>query len=93
MATDDLSDDAPAPAGEGEADDSFYRGRVLKLLRGSECGTIRSASGRDIPFVFQFVSMLGPHRRFTDLREGMDVGYDVSWTANGLRVSVIRIPD
>jgi hypothetical protein len=37
--------------------------------------------------------MVGPHRRFEDLRDGLDVGFDVSWTSKGLRVSDIRIPD
>ena len=32
--------------------DKFYRGTVLKLSRGAERGTIRSASGRNIPSCF-----------------------------------------
>jgi hypothetical protein len=71
----------------------FYRGTVLTLSRGAQRGTIRSANGRNIPFMFMHVTLLGPHRRFDDLHEGLEVGYDVSWTSKGLRVSVIRIPD
>lgn len=77
----------------GDSGDKYYRGTVVALRRGAQRGTIRSASGRDIPFVFAFVTMAGPHRRFEDLEEGMEVGYDVSWTAKGLRVSTIRVPD
>jgi len=73
--------------------DKFYRGKVLKLSRGAERGTIRSAAGRNIVFLFQHVTLVGPHQRFADLHEGMEVGFDVSWTSKGLRVSVIRIPD
>ena len=73
--------------------DKFYRGTILKLSRGAQRGTVRSASGRNIPFIFIHVNMVGPHRRFDDLREGLEVGYDVSWTSKGLRVSVIRVPD
>jgi hypothetical protein len=73
--------------------DKFYRGTILKLSRGAQRGTIRGASGRNVPFMFIHVTMLGPHRRFDDLREGLEVGYDVSWTSKGLRVSVIRVPD
>ncbi len=73
--------------------DKFYRGTICKLQRNAQRGSIRSGSGREIPFVFQYVTMLGPHRRFEDLVEAMEVGYDVSWTSRGLRVSVIRIPD
>jgi hypothetical protein len=73
--------------------DKFYRGRIIKLHRGAGRGTVRSASGREIPFLFAFVTLAGTGRRFEDLREGMEVGYDVSWTSRGLRVSVIHLPD
>lgn len=79
---------------EPESADKFYRGTIVKLYRGGERGTIRSASsGKEIAFKFLHVTMIGAHRRFEDLREGLEVGYDVSWTSRGLRVSVIRIPD
>jgi cold shock CspA family protein len=76
-----------------ESADKYYRGVVLKLSRSAQRGTIRSTSGRNIPFMFMHVTMVGPHQRFEDLREGQQVGFDVSWTSKGLRVSVIRIPD
>lgn len=71
----------------------FYRGTVLTLSRGAERGTIRSATGRNIPFMFQHVTLVGPHQSFDALREGLEIGFDVSRTSKGLRVSVIRIPD
>jgi len=73
--------------------DHYYRGTIVKLHEGSQRGVIRSASGRNIPFSFMFLSMRGPHRLASDLRVGMEVGYDVSHTSHGLRVSVIRLPD
>lgn len=85
---DERSQNAP-----DDSRDKFYRGVVQKLFRGAERGTIRSANGREIPFTFASVTMLGAHRKFEDLREGAEVGYDVSWTSKGLRVSVIRVPD
>ena len=87
-----MDDDGPV-ADRVEPADKYYRGIVLKLSRSAQRGTIRSASGRNIPFMFMHVTMVGPHQRFEDLREGQEVGYDVSWTSKGLRVSVIRIPD
>jgi cold shock CspA family protein len=83
-------EDASAPAGGW---DKFYHGIVCALQRGAQRGTIRSASGREIPFVFAHVTMLGARRRFEDLYEGLRVGFDVSWTSKGLRVCVIRIPE
>ena len=73
--------------------DKFYRGKVLKVSRGAERGTIRSASGRNIPFMFQHVTLVGPRQSFGDIREGLEVGFDVSWTSKGLRVNIIRLPD
>jgi hypothetical protein len=85
--------DEPAVPDIANLRDKFYRGTVLKVSRGAERGTIRSASGRNTPFLFQQVTLVGPHQSFADLHEGMEVGFDVSWTSKGLRVSVIRIPD
>jgi len=89
---DEPPDETP-PANTDESGDKYYRGTIAKLQRGAERGRIRTASGREIPFAFAFVTMVGSRRRFDDLREGLEVGYDVSWTSKGLRVSVIRIPD
>ena len=74
--------------------DRFYRGTVLKLRRGTQTGIIRSATTRrDLMFDFQHVRFVGTKQRFDDLREGMTIGYDVSWTTKGLCVSVIHIPE
>lgn len=81
---------APLVAGSR---DNFYHGIVCALQRGAQRGTIRSASGREIPFVFAHVTMLGSRRRFGELYEGLQIGFDVSWTSKGLRVCVIRIPE
>jgi hypothetical protein len=72
---------------------NFYRGVVCKLHRSPERGKVRTASGREIPFTFAHVTMVGVHRRFEELHEGMEVGYDLGWTAKGLRVHAIWIPD
>jgi len=87
-----MGDDNSAATAE-DNQDKYYRGIVCSLQRGSQRGTIRSVSGREIQFVFAHVAMQGSHRRFDDLYEGLHVGFDLSWTSKGLRVSVIRIPE
>ena len=72
-------------------EDKFYRGRILRLSTGRQTGVVRTRNGRDIPFAFQHVVMLGDKRRFEDLHVGTLVGYDVSWTSRGLRVSMMKI--
>lgn len=69
---------------------NFYRGRIVRLRFGSQTGAIRAeSSGRVIPFRFDLVRLLGV-QSFGELREGMTVGFDMSWTSGGLRVSVIK---
>jgi hypothetical protein len=69
----------------------FYRGRVVKLRRGSQSGVIEScASGRQFVFEWPLVRLLGAEK-FDVLQLGMEVGFDVSWTSRGLRVSTIRV--
>lgn len=67
----------------------YYSGRIMHLRRGSQTGVVRSATGREIPFVFRFVERRGRLRHFADLSEGMPVGFDVGWTSSGLRVTVL----
>ncbi len=69
---------------------SYYQGIIKRLFRGSERGIVLSNSGREIEFTFQHVTMRGPRRHFTDLSEGMQIGFDVGWTSSGLRVTVIH---
>lgn len=69
--------------------DQFYRGTIEKLFQGTQMGVVRSFNGREIPFAFMHVIMVGGIRRFEDLHEGMLVGFDVGWTSHGLRVTVI----
>jgi hypothetical protein len=73
-----------------ESADKYYHGRIAKLFRGSQMGVVRSGNGREIRFEFLHLTMVGPLRRFEDLREGMAVGFDVGWTSKGLRVTVMR---
>ncbi|GBD25811.1 hypothetical protein HRbin30_01136 [bacterium HR30] len=83
-------------AGEGEPQakvlrGSFYAGRIVKLRLGARSGVVEAAgSGRRIPFEWPLVRLIGAEK-FDDLRVGMEVGFDVSWTSRGLRVSAIKV--
>ena len=72
--------------------DKYYRGTIIKLRRGMQSGLLRSAAtGRVVPFTMPHTRLVGAER-FEDLREGMVVGYDVSWTDHGRQASVLRVP-
>jgi len=53
-------------------------------------GVIRGESGREIPFSFEFVILVGEISSPNDLKEGQEVGYDLGWTPSGLRVTKIK---
>jgi hypothetical protein len=74
---------------------NFYQGMILKLDRVRGRGVVRSHSGKEIPFEFPFVAVVGAPIGGTmpgiDLiREGDIVGFDVGWTSRGLRVTTIQ---
>lgn len=74
--------------------DYFYKGIIHKIIASAESGIVLSDSGKEIPFVFPFVRLIGaPRLDIRYLTEGMRVGFDVGWTAKGLRVSTIKIYD
>ncbi|GIW43663.1 MAG: hypothetical protein KatS3mg077_0945 [Candidatus Binatia bacterium] len=76
--------------GEGLRD-NFYVGRIVKLRPGSKAGVVESIStGRRIPFEWPLVRVIGADN-YDSLRPGMEVGFDVSWTSKGLRVSVLKV--
>jgi hypothetical protein len=76
---------------------NFYAGMISRLDRTRGRGIVRSHSGKEIPFEFPHVAIvgapLGGRMPGIDLlREGDVVGFDVGWTSHGLRVTTIRPP-
>jgi hypothetical protein len=79
----------------GRLADNFYRGLIVFLDRVRASGTIRSYSGREIPFEFPFVAVIGAPiggraPGIDRIRQGDTVGFDVGWTSKGLRVTIIK---
>lgn len=69
----------------------FYLGTIRRVFPGAGLGVVRSDSGREIPFAAAHVLIRGEVARFDELREGMRVGFDVGWTAHGLRVTLLQV--
>ncbi len=77
-----MSDIAPA--------ELFYRGTVVRLSHATRRGLLRSATGREVEFDLQFVTLAKAFRGKPPeiaLKEGLEVGFDVGWTSRGLRAS------
>lgn len=75
--------------------DNFYRGVIVRLNRASLKGLVRSDSGREIPFEFPFVAVVGAPLGgrapgIEMLHVGDHVGFDVGWCSKGLVVTKIK---
>lgn len=77
--------------GGSSTSERFYRGTITRVFPGSGTGVVRSQSGREIRFEAPHVVITGAACRFDELREGLAVGFDVSWTSRGLRVSMLHL--
>jgi hypothetical protein len=73
-----------------EKRDLFHQGVISKLFPSNNMGLVRTESGREVPFSFEFVVLLGEAKKPADLSEGQEVGYDLGWTSKGLRVTTIK---
>ena len=74
---------------------NFYQGIIVRLDRARGKGMVRSNRGHDISFEFPFVTVVGARiggrmPGIEMLQEGERVGFDVGWTASGLRVTTIK---
>ena len=77
---------------------NFYQGMILKLDRARGRGVVRSHSGKEIPFEFPFVAVVGAPiggmmPGIDLIREGDIVGFDVGWTSRGLLITTIQPRD
>jgi hypothetical protein len=87
-------DETAAGAVPSVTGDPYYQGTITRVYYGSETGVLRSeATGREYRFKALLVEVRGPIPRIGGLREGMRVGFDLSRTASGTVVSLIRVLD
>ena len=71
--------------------DLFHHGVISKLFPSNNMGVVRTESGREVQFAYDLVVVLGDVQKPADLKEGMEVGYDLGWTSKGLRVTKIKV--
>lgn len=70
--------------------DLYHHGMITKLFPSNNTGIVRTESGRELPFSYDFVILCGEAKTVQDLREGERVGYDLGWTPSGLKVTKIK---
>ena len=71
-------------------DDSYHHGVVTQLFPSTNTGIVRTESGREVPFSYEFVILLGRAQSPLDLKEGEAVGYDLGWTPKGIMITKIK---
>jgi hypothetical protein len=81
------NDESPLASGKS---DLYHHGVITKLFPSNNTGIVRTESGRELPFSYEFVILCGEAKTVQDLREGERVGYDLGWTSSGLRVTKIK---
>lgn len=74
-----------------EENDFFPKGVVESFFPEQGLGRLKNARGESIPFDLSQIEMIGPKAGKRYLQAGSRVGFDVSWTSSGLRVSKIRV--
>jgi len=74
-----------------ETKDLFHHGTISKLFPSNNMGVVRTESGREVQFAYDLVVLVGDVQKTADLREGMQVGYDLGWTSKGLRITKIKV--
>lgn len=74
-----------------EPKDLFHHGVITKLFPSNNMGVVRTEGGREVQFSFDLVILVGDVQKPADLREGLEVGYDLGWTSKGLRITKIKV--
>lgn len=80
----------PPPAYRKAPEDKFSKGRVMKYFPQSKYGFLKDNKGHDIYFNVDEVRFVGAKGREA-LKEGIEVGYDISWTSHGRHIARIKI--
>ncbi len=70
--------------------DFYHHGVITKLFPSNNTGIVRTESGRELPFSYEFVILCGEAKTIQDLKEGEAVGYDLGWTSSGLKITKIK---
>ena len=71
-------------------EDLFRKGKVVKFFPQSGYGFIRDSGGRQIYFHLDEVRFIGEKKKRSQIKEGLEVGFDVSRTAKGMRATHLK---
>jgi hypothetical protein len=70
--------------------DFYHQGVITKLFPSNNTGVVRTESGRELTFDYNLVVVCGEAKSALDLKVGDQVGYDLGWTSNKLKITKIK---
>ena len=70
--------------------DFYHQGVITKLFPSNNTGVVRTESGRELTFSYELVIISGEAKSPLELKVGENVGYDLGWTSNGLRITKLK---
>lgn len=73
-----------------DENDLFTKGKISKFFPYQGYGFVLDKKGREIFFSLAEMNFVGEKGK-TSLKAGHPVGYDVSWTSNGLHVKKMKV--
>lgn len=72
-------------------EDYFRKGKVSKYFPHAGYGFIRDGAGHETYFHLDEVRFVGEKKKRGEIKEGMEVGFDVSRTSRGIRATFLKI--
>ena len=72
-------------------EDFFPKGEVVKYYKNIHIGVLKNSQGKDLEFDLSEIELVGPKASSAYIKEGTRVGYDVSHTSNGIKVTMLKI--
>lgn len=72
-------------------ENKFRPAKVIKFLTNAGYGFVRDNNGKEIYFHYDEIRFVGPKLTRSAIREGLEVGIDVSLTSRGLRVTRFKV--
>lgn len=76
---------------EVDENDMFSKGEISRYFPYQEYGYVKDCNGKDIVFKLDEIDLVGERGYKENITIGSKVGYDLSVTSSGVRVSKLKI--
>lgn len=74
-----------------DTENKFRPAKVIKFLPNAGYGFVRDNNGKEIYFHYDEIRFVGKKLDRSAIREGLEVGIDISLTSRGARVTRLKV--